>query len=424
VNPQASVPRATYRVQLHADFCFADATALVPYWAALGISHLYCSPSLCARPGSQHGYDVVDHGRLNPELGTRDDFDRLVAALHVHDIRLLVDIAINHRGVLIGDNAWWLDVLENGAASAYADYFDIDWLVRDPALSGKLLLPILGDQYGLVLERGELQLVFDAQRGYFSLSYFEHQLPVDPVCYGDLLRSALQMLDRAPLVGCAELRAVSDALERLAPHHSPEGAARRQRQADKTLLKARLSACLCGQPGLIAAINTVLAEINGQPGKRSSFDRLSALIDQQPYRLAKWRVAADEINYRRFFDINDLAALRTERSEVFEATHGLILELAAAGAIAGLRLDHPDGLANPAAYFSRLQWRYAEVANLPAPDGHAPGLPLYVVAEKIVASHEELPRDWAVHGTTGYRFTNAVNGLLIDGRAKSRLARA
>lgn len=428
VNPQASVPRATYRVQLHADFRFADAMALVPYWATLGISHLYCSPILCARPGSQHGYDVVDHGRLNPELGTRDDFDRLVAALHAHDMQLLVDIVTNHMGVLNCDNAWWLDVLENGAASAYASYFDIDWLVRDPALSGKLLLPILGEQYGLVLERGELQLEFEPQRGSFSLRHFAHQLPIDPVCYSPLLRDALQLLESVSQGDCAELRAISDALERLAPHRSPEGAAMRQRQADKTVLKARLAACLCGKSELIAAINAVVATVNGQPGKRSSFDRMSALIDQQPYRLAKWRVAADEINYRRFFDINDLAALRMERSEVFEATHGLILELAAAGAIAGLRLDHPDGLADPAAYFSRLQRRYAEVAKLPAPapapDGHAPGLPLYLVAEKIVASHEELPSDWAVHGTTGYRFANAVNGLLIDGRAKSRLARA
>ncbi|MBE0548754.1 MAG: malto-oligosyltrehalose synthase [Rubrivivax sp.] len=420
------VPRATYRVQLHAGFRFADATALVPYLADLGVSHLYCSPVLRARPGSQHGYDVVDHGELNPELGTRDEFDRLVAALHRHGMGLLVDIVPNHMGVLGGDNAWWLDVLENGASSTYANYFDIDWHSPDPALTGKVLLPILGDQYGLVLERGELQLAFDAERGYFTLRYHEHRMPLDPAAYGPLLRRALQTLP-APLGSRAELQAVADGLDRLPAHHGADGQARLRRQADKSALKARLAACLRRQPALVQAIDGVVARINGRPGERASFDTLSALIDAQPYRLAHWRVAGDEINYRRFFDINELAALRMERAEVFEATHRLILELAAAGAIDGLRLDHPDGLADPAGYFSRLQRRYAEVAGLPPPlpgsDGMPPELPLYVVAEKIVAAHEQVPRDWALHGTTGYRFANVVNGLLIDPASKARLDR-
>ncbi|MEP7099224.1 MAG: alpha-amylase family glycosyl hydrolase, partial [Burkholderiales bacterium] len=203
VPARATVPSATYRVQLHAGFRFIDATRLVPYLAALGISHLYISPPLKARQGSQHGYDVVDHKVLNPELGTRADFDAMVAALHAHEMGLLIDIVPNHMGVLDGDNAWWLDVLENGEASAWADFFDIDWRAADPVLAGKVLLPILGDQYGVVLEAGELKLGFDATRGYFTVSYYAHRLPVDPSGYGGLLREALRKAPAPSLRGGA-----------------------------------------------------------------------------------------------------------------------------------------------------------------------------------------------------------------------------
>ena len=425
--PGPVIPRATYRVQLHRDFGFADAAALVPYWAALGISHLYCSPILGARPGSQHGYDVVDHGRLNPELGTCADFDRLVDLLHAHGMGLVVDIVPNHMGVLGGDNAWWLDVLENGASSAYAGYFDIDWQAADPVLRGKVLLPVLGDQFGVVLERGELRLVFDEQRGHLTLCYHEHRLPLDPATYGRLLWPVLQRLDAVATGVRVELTAVAEALDQLPPHDCADAPARRRRQADKTLLKSRLASCLRGSQGVLQALHEVVAQFNGLVGERGSFDDLEALIEAQPYRLAHWRVAADEINYRRFFDVNELAALRMERPEVFEATHRLALELAARGAIDGLRLDHPDGLADPAGYFVRLQRRYAEVAGLPPPaagvEGQRADMRLYVVAEKIVAAHEQVPREWALHGTTGYRFANVVNGILVDGAARSRLDR-
>ena len=422
----ATVPRATYRVQLHAGFRFADATALVPYWAAMGISHLYTSPILAARPGSQHGYDVIDHGRLNPELGTRGDFDALVAALHANDMGLVVDIVPNHMGVLGGDNAWWLDVLENGAASAFAGHFDIGWDSPDPALNGKVLLPILGDQYGTALERGELHLGFDPERGYFTLNYYEHTLPIDPASYGPLLRRALQTVQTITPAVRAELGAVADALDRLPPHNVQTPGLRMRRQRDKTLLKARLATALYGQPRMLQAIEGVVTQLNGRPGSRTSFDALDTLVSAQAYRLAHWRVAADEINYRRFFDINELAALRMDRPEVFDATHALILELAADGAIDGLRLDHPDGLADPAGYFRHLQRRYAETAGLPPPadDAAKADLPLYVVAEKIVATFEAVPDEWMLHGTTGYRFANLVNGVLVDGSAKSRLDRS
>ncbi len=429
---QAIVPRATYRVQLHAGFRFADAMQLVPYLSELGISHLYISPPLRARAGSQHGYDVVDHGALNPELGSRDDFDRLVACLHRHEMGLLIDVVPNHMGVLGGDNAWWLDVLENGAASDHAGFFDIDWHAADVALAGKVLLPILGDQYGVVLERGDLQLAFDASRGYFTLSCHEHRLPVDPAGYGALLRQALAALPAQAVPGAAltVLTDLAGRFDRLPSRAEAEvdGAAGIRRQRDKTQLKAALAKQVHELPALATAIGVVVAAINGRPGERASVDALDRLIDAQAYRLAHWRIAADEINYRRFFDINELAALRMERSAVFEATHRLVLELAASGAVDGLRIDHPDGMADPAGYFQRLQQRYAELAGLPVPAparrGSGAALPLYVVVEKIVAPHEEVPADWAVHGTTGYRFANVINGLMIDADARSRLDRS
>jgi (1->4)-alpha-D-glucan 1-alpha-D-glucosylmutase len=417
---QAIVPRATYRVQLHREFTFADATALVPYLAALGISHLYCSPFLRARAGSRHGYDIVDHNALNPEIGTRAAFDALVAELRRHGMGLLMDVVPNHMGVLGGDNAWWLDVLEDGQASRYAEYFDIDWRAADPALAGKVLLPILGDQYGVVLERGDLALAFEPAEGRFTLGYHEHRLPVDPRAYAGLLRRATRALHGADV---ERLYRLSDAFARLPGHDSADPAARERRRHDKAVLKAELAQRVHEQPALAQAIAEVVVALNGRAGERSSFDALDALIEAQAYRLAHWRVAADEINYRRFFDINELAALRMERADVFEATHRLVLALAAEGSVDGLRIDHPDGLADPAGYFERLQRGYAERVGAPPAEASPPPRPLYVVTEKILAAYEQLPGDWAVHGTTGYRFANVVNGLLVDPAARTRLER-
>ena len=416
----ANVPRATYRVQLHREFGFVDATALVPYLAQLGISHLYCSPFLRARAGSRHGYDIVDHNALNPEIGTRAELDALVETLHGHGMGLLMDVVPNHMGVLGGDNAWWLDVLEDGQASSYAEFFDIDWRSADPVLAGRVLLPILGEQYGVVLERGELRLEFEPAFGRFTLVYFEHRLPIDPLAYARLLRPALKALrGQATAGGTAALERLADAFEHLPHHASAGGALRARRRRDQTILKAQLAQQAQQQPALAQAIADVVTAINGRAGERASFDALDALLEAQAYRLAHWRVAADEINYRRFFDINELAALRMERAEVFEATHRLVLALAAEGAVDGLRIDHPDGLADPAGYFERLQQRYAELAGVP-PQAR----PLYVVTEKITAAHEQLPQEWAVHGTTGYRFANVVNALMVDTEAKTRLDRA
>jgi (1->4)-alpha-D-glucan 1-alpha-D-glucosylmutase len=421
----AVIPRATYRVQLHRDFRFTDAAALVPYLAELAASHLYCSPILRARAGSRHGYDIVDHDQLNPEIGSRDDFERLVAELRRHGMGLLVDIVPNHMGVLGGDNGWWLDVLENGPSSQYAEYFDIDWQAADPAIAGRVLLPILGDQYGVVLERGELRLAFDAA-GSFSLNYYEHRLPIDPATYPALLAQAARQLaaGAVPAAAIDALASLATALGHLPPRSATEPQARAERSRDKEVHKGRLAQLARDFPPLAEAIERALASFAGTPGDRASFDALDALIEAQGYRLAYWRVAADEINYRRFFDINDLAALRMEREEVFEATHKLVLELAASGKIDGLRIDHPDGLLDPAAYFVRLQNRYAELAGGVPPAADADQKPLYVAIEKILAAHEHLPERWAVHGTTGYRFATVINGLFVDTRAKSPLDRA
>jgi (1->4)-alpha-D-glucan 1-alpha-D-glucosylmutase len=420
----ARIPRATYRVQLHRDFTFEHATALADYFAALGVSHVYCSPYLRARPGSRHGYDIIDHAALNPEIGNRDDFERLIAALKSHGLGQIVDFVPNHMGIMGADNAWWMDVLENGQASVYADYFDIDWAPVDPDLAGKVLLPLLGDHYGNVLSSGELRLAYEPQTGAFAVWYYEHRVPIDPREYAGLLARAVRLVDVSSLSAeiAADFQNLIAAFSHLPPRSetSPEAVAERARA--KEAHKSRLAHLANEHPVIAEAIERAVAEINTS----ESFNALHELLEAQAYRLAYWRVAADEINYRRFFDINDLAALRMENAQVFEATHRFVLELAAEGKLDGLRIDHPDGLYNPAEYFRRVQERYTELAAIEgvvARDG-ARQRPLYVVVEKIIAPHEQLPETWPVFGTTGYRFANVVNGLFVDTEAAARVDRA
>ncbi|HEU0200888.1 MAG TPA: malto-oligosyltrehalose synthase, partial [Burkholderiaceae bacterium] len=434
------IPRATYRLQLNRDMTFRQATALVPYLADLGISHVYCSPYLRARAGSQHGYDIIDHHSLNPEIGTRTDFDRFVATLRAHGMGQVADIVPNHMGVLKADNAWWLDVLENGPASEYAHYFDIDWDPLDSALRGKVLLPVLGDHYGRVLERGEFRLDFDAAAGTISVRYYEHRFPLDPNTYAPLLVAAAQEGgSETTLSGTArsELLSIAEALRELPARDVSDAARLRERRHGKETLKHRLAALVATHTPAGVAIERTCAAYNadgngdrGAAGSRGQpsparIDELHNLLEAQAYRLASWRVAADEINYRRFFDINDLAALRTEEEEVFGATHAAILEWAASGAVDGLRVDHPDGLFDPGQYFARLQSGFVRAAGLSESERNArdPQRPLYVVIEKILASHEELAESWPVHGTTGYRFATLINGLFVDITAEGRVDR-
>ena len=410
------IPRATYRVQLHADFTFRDAQAIVPYLAQLGISHLYASPFLKARPGSRHGYDVVDHGAINPEIGTEEDLEALCDALREHGMGLMLDLVPNHMGVQKADNRWWLDVLEHGEASRYAGFFDIDWHPESPELAGKVLIPILGDQYGSVLERGELVLRFDAQAGELSLWYHEHRLPIRPSEYARVLAHDFDGFARNAGSDEADaVRALAQAFAQLPLPGSTDPA------ADAEVLKRRLAELCARHPALARFVEGAVQAHNGSVGTPASYDALDALIRSQAYRLAFWRAAADDINYRRFFDVNDLAALRAEREDVFEATHRLPLALLARGRADCLRIDHPDGLLDPAAYFERLQRGAAQAVASRGAD--ARGRTVYVVIEKILADHERMPEAWPVHGTTGYRFMNVVNGIFVDTAARARFDR-
>jgi (1->4)-alpha-D-glucan 1-alpha-D-glucosylmutase len=422
-----NIPRATYRLQLHRAFGFADANALVPYLAQLGISHIYLSPWLKARPGSTHGYDIVDHEQLNPELGSDDDFAALAASLAAHGMAQMADIVPNHMGVMGSDNAWWLDVLENGRASQYAKYFDIDWTPPLAALSGKVLVPVLADNYGEVLLRADLRLGFDEAAGEFSIRYFEHRFPLDPRSYAPILSDAASPDAAGDDPGAHRLLDLARAFAALPAYDraTPRSLARRWR--DKERLKRELAALVEEAPEIGKRIGAAVATLNGRPGDTASFDALHALLECQAFRLTSWRVAADDINYRRFFDINELAALRVEDPEVFADSHRLVLRLVAERKIDALRIDHPDGLYDPKAYFERLQAAVREALSNGAKGARrgrpAPATTLYTTVEKILAEHETLPADWPVQGTTGYRFANLVGGLWIDGAAKSRFDR-
>jgi (1->4)-alpha-D-glucan 1-alpha-D-glucosylmutase len=385
-----SAVRATYRLQFHRGFTFRDAQALIPYLAELGISHLYASPIMEARPGSSHGYDIINHNRINPEIGGEADFQTLVAELHAHGMGLILDIVPNHMGVGGRDNAWWLDTLEWGEESPFAAYFDINWdAVRDD-LKSRVLLGVLGDQYGVILEQGGIELRLDPAEGSFSAWYFDHRFPISPRSYAAILE-----VGGPPLAGLARDFA---AIGSCAP------AAARERAA---VLKHRLAA-MAAEPAGGAALATALQAFNGQAGRPASFRRLHRLLDAQAYRLAYWRVAREEINYRRFFDINDLAGLRVELPQLFEDVHRLVLAMIGRGEVQGLRIDHIDGLFDPGGYCAALQRQFPE--------------PLYIVVEKILARYEGLP-DWLIAGGTGYDFANQVLALFVDPAGEAAMTR-
>lgn len=447
------VPRATYRLQFNNQFTLDDAAQQIAYLDALGISDLYASPLLMARLGSGHGYDITDHGRINPDIGGDESFERLSTALRAHQMGLILDVVPNHMGIGDTRNGWWTDVLENGPISIYASYFDIDWDPVPQQLRDKVLLPILGDQYGNVLERGELKLRYG--EGAFFIDYWENTLPVNPRSYGDVLSHRLEQLLVSPGPDDAdvmELQSIITAVGYLPPRTETDPNRIAERNREKEVIKRRLNSLYGRSAAVREAIEATVGEYNGRPGQVHSFDLLETLINKQPYRLAFWRVATDEINYRRFFDINDLAAIRVELPEVLQATHQLVFRLLAEGKASGLRIDHPDGLWNPPSYFRQLQenyLRYWVTTNLTdqqliAPDqleadvtdwlehtvidqarqpGATPHWSLYVVAEKILSHGETLPDEWAVDGTTGYDFLNEVNGVFVDPASRRALDR-
>ncbi len=411
------IPSSTYRLQFNRQFTFAHAREIVPYLHALGITDCYASPYFQARAESLHGYEITNHNKLNAAIGTRAEYDAWICELQAHGMGQIFDFVPNHMGIGESLNEWWMDVLENGPSSQYAPYFDIDWHPLKSDLRDKVLLPILGDQYGRVLERGELQVRFDA--GAFYLCYYNHQFPIAPGTYRHILELALENLSaHKEEEFYAELQSILTALEYL-PRRTetdPERVAERARE--KEIVKRRLERRCQEAPEVQGGIERALATINGKPGDPRSFDTLDELLNAQSYRLAFWRVAAEEINYRRFFDVNDLAAIRMELPEVFDAAHTLLLELIHAGAITGLRIDHPDGLYLPNEYFEKLQRKCAEALGIESPrDGRA----IYLVLEKILTGSESLRHDWPVHGTTGYDFLNQAIGLFVNGAAEREM---
>lgn len=424
-------PLSTYRLQFNQDFRFADAQRLIPYLKALGISHVYASPLLRARAGSTHGYDIGDHNQLNPELGDEVSFERLAQALKEHGMGLILDTVPNHMGIGTGDNPWWQDVLCHGQASEFADFFDIDWTPLKVELRNKVLLPILGNQYGEELESGRIRIKFEG--GEFFLQYYETRLPIDPQSLPLVLSSR---------GNDSEFERLLSKLRDLPAHYELDGERVRQRQAAIPALLQRLRDRTTSDEGVRYLVEERVKLLNGTPGVPASFDELHALLEAQPYRLAHWRVSSEEINYRRFFDVNHLVGLRMENPRVFAETHKLIRRLMATGAITGVRVDHCDGLLNPRQYLIRLQMLYYASQLCGAePQGEVTdnGIELevlqslgtqerltpafYCVVEKILEPGESLPTEWPVDGTSGYDFIPQVNGLFLQKNSETALTR-
>ncbi|MEX0618667.1 MAG: malto-oligosyltrehalose synthase [Pseudohongiellaceae bacterium] len=414
-----AIPRATYRLQFNRDFTFNDAAAIVTYLRELGISHIYASPFFKARPGSSHGYDIIDHNQLNPELGAEPDFEKLVSRLHENEMGQIVDIVPNHMFVGGSENVWWYDVLQHGEASAFADFFDINWHPVNSKLQNKLLLPFLGDHYGIVLEQGDLRLECDWADGNFYVSYFDHRFPLDPRTWPQIFRERSLLFKLRAEAGSEPERRFLALLNQCAaiPRRTALPASqKRYRWQAAEQCRRELARLNRDHPAFARELGQTASQFNGVPGEPDSFDRLHRLLERQAYRLAFWKVAADEINYRRFFDINELAGLRMENPDVFTMTHRRIGELLATRQIDGVRIDHVDGLANPGNYFLSLKQliERTETRFNPAP---------YIVVEKILASYEHLPTDWPVNGTTGYDFASLVNGLFVNPAGESQLSR-
>ena len=395
-----AIPLATYRLQLNENFTFDDAAGVVPYLKALGISHVYASPFLKARAHSQHGYDIVDHNILNPELGGEAGFKRFSAALKQNDLGLILDFVPNHMGVHFADNPWWLDVLEWGEASSYADFFDIDWDLLPYRAKGGVLLPILGIYYGEALDNGEIELRYDAQEGSFSAWYYEHRLPIAPERYSEILRVIVGEAG-------AEHESAGKAILDLSARYT---GLRRPNRTEAPAFKAALRAI----DGAESIITRGIEAYRAGKERETQTKALHSLLERQHYRLAHWRLATSEINYRRFFDVNSLAGLRVENLSTFDAIHRLVQRLVAEGKLQGLRLDHIDGLRDPAQYCQRLLRLIRDARG----DKREP---FYLVMEKILGEGESLPKFAGMQGTTGYEWLNLISRVLLDGKGLDTL---
>jgi len=406
------IPISTYRLQFNQSFTFRDAAALIPYLHELGISDCYASPYLKAVPGSTHGYDIIDPTCLNPEIGSLEEYQEFIDALKQYGMGQILDIVPNHMGIAQGWNVWWQDVLEHGPCSHYAHYFDIDWHPIKDELENKVLLPILGDQYGIVLENQEITLSYHV--GEFFLQYYEYRFPLDPTSWILVLSFRLEELldqtDPADL-DVQELQSITTALGNLPQRTEQDPSRIEERYREIEVIKRRMATLVHDSSVITAFINDNLEFLNGTKGVPPSFDILDALISSQAYRLAYWRVAAEEINYRRFFDINQLAAIRIEDSHVFHTVHSFVLDLLDNHAITGLRIDHVDGLYDPHAYLTQWQqWAQQELGWTQDTQGRS----LFLLVEKILGKGETLCEDWPIHGTSGYDFLALVNNMFVD----------
>ncbi|MCD5412281.1 MAG: malto-oligosyltrehalose synthase [Thermodesulfovibrionales bacterium] len=440
------IPVSTYRLQFNRQFGFSDAKKIISYLHCLGITDIYSSPYFKAKVGSIHGYDIVDYNTLNPEVGTKEEYNELVEELSRYAMGQILDIVPNHMCIENRDNIWWLDVLENGPSSIYARFFDINWKPAKKELKDKILLPILGDQYGNVLERQELRLAFE--EGMFSIYYYDHKFPIEPKTYIYVLKNRIEYLKHLLTPEdphLMELLSIVTALNHLPAYteNDPEKIAERYRE--KEIIKRRLWNIYRESHEIKCFIDENLKIFNGVQGESASFDLLDRLIGEQVYRLSFWQVAAEEINYRRFFDINSLGAVRVEDTVVFEEVHKLLLRLIREGSVTGLRVDHIDGLYDPAEYFRQLQQncsvqrqlgfieRIGRDASLideqpdletellrqcdemlsPEIQPEIQNKPFYIIGEKILLKSEKLPEEWSIFSTTGYAFLNLVNGIFV-----------
>jgi (1->4)-alpha-D-glucan 1-alpha-D-glucosylmutase len=412
----ADTPLSTYRLQFNAGFTFSDAAAIVDYLHTLGVSHCYASSYLTAVPGSMHGYDVADPTRLNPELGNEQSYATWIARLRARGMGHILDFVPNHMGIARSANPWWQDVLENGASSHYAPVFDIDWTPLKPELEDKVLLPVLGDAYGAVLERQDIRLEYN--QGAFRARYHDTLLPIAPGTYDlilciskdELLHDISEHSDEG-----IEFLSILTAIHHLPGCKTDDPEQLAERDREKEVIKRRLAALTDRCPRIRTHVADAVSFLNGVAGEPHSFDGLDALLGAQAYRLAYWRVAGEEINYRRFFDINELAAIRMEDPSVFELVHAFAFDLIRRGCLDGMRIDHVDGLFDPADYLQRLRQRAAALRADAAGSGD-----FYLVVEKILMDDEELP-DWPVEGTSGYDFLVRLNGLFIDQRNERAL---
>lgn len=434
------IPTSTYRLQVHREFPFTAARDIVPYLARLGVDDVYTSPYFTAEPGSTHGYDICNHNEINPELGGAEAHDAFTAEIAAHRLGHIVDFVPNHMGIGTAVNPWWRDVLENGPSAASAGFFDVDWTPVKAELRAKLLLPILGDQYGRVLERGELRLVF--RDGALFLRYFEQELPINAREAPQVYRTAVEPLAAdlgADHPQLNEFLSIISSLENIVPYTDVDRVRAAEGQREKEVARGRLARLASESAEVRRRIDEAVQRFNGEPGRPETFDSLHSLLEVQPYRLAYWRAAMHEINYRRFFDVNTLAGIRVEIREVFETTHGLLGDLVRKGKVTGVRIDHPDGLFDPARYFNDLQELAARAGRAPISGMERqarPGLTndadlrttsrpraIYVVAEKILSTGERLPECWAVDGTTGYNFLNDLNGIFVASAKAKRMRR-